>query len=169
MLQGFFLMSVLYMIIGIGWDTIRRNPVALVTLYGLTFFFANYGPNTSTFILPSLVFEQPESRSTLNGICAACGKLGALIGATIFAPASQQFGDNVVMILCSVIATISFLITLWFVPDVSKNTNNNSPNQHQHNEEVVNDDTADEHDEVSTDQHPNAVENNYHFDDHQLI
>lgn len=40
----------------------------------LTFFFSNFGPNSTTFMLPSLTFPD-QVRSSLNGISAASGEL----------------------------------------------------------------------------------------------
>jgi PHS family inorganic phosphate transporter-like MFS transporter len=114
MLQGFAAMAVLYFIIGLYWKSLRHFPLLLLFLYGLTFFFANYGPNTSTFTLPSIVYS-PECRSTLNGLSAAAGKLGALVGATLFAPAADSFGDAAVMLICSGIAIAAFVMTKLFV------------------------------------------------------
>jgi MFS transporter, PHS family, inorganic phosphate transporter len=115
MLQGFAAMSILYFTIGSNWSYLRHYPTVLLTLYGMTFFFANYGPNTTTFILPSLMYS-PECRSTWNGISAASGKLGALVGATLFAPAADAFGDDAVMVICSGVAVVALVITWWFVP-----------------------------------------------------
>jgi PHS family inorganic phosphate transporter-like MFS transporter len=114
MLQGFAAMAVLYFVIGVYWKSLRHFPVLLVFLYGLTFFFANYGPNTSTFVLPSIVYSA-ECRSTFNGLSAAAGKLGALVGATLFAPAADSFGDATVMLICSGIAMAAFVMTKCFV------------------------------------------------------
>ena len=114
MMQGFCAMSALYLAIGLNWNFLRHTPALLVLLYGMTFFFANYGPNTSTFILPSLVFS-PEIRTTLNGVSAAAGKLGALTGATLFEPVADRFGDAHVMCICSFIAILAFLMTFKFV------------------------------------------------------
>jgi PHS family inorganic phosphate transporter-like MFS transporter len=80
----------------------------------ILFAAANYGPNTSTFILPSIVYS-PECRSTLNGLSAAAGKLGALVGATLFEPAAESFGDAAVMLICSGIAVAAFVMTKSFV------------------------------------------------------
>lgn len=115
MLQGFAAMSILYFTIGTNWSYLQKAPAGLITLYGLTFFFANYGPNTTTFILPSLLYS-PECRSTWNGISAASGKLGALIGATLFAPAADAYGDANVMIICSGVAVFALIVTWIFVP-----------------------------------------------------
>lgn len=56
--------------------------------YGLTFFFANFGPNSTTFILPSETFPA-EVRTSLNGFSAAMGKTGAAIGSAMFLPLAQ--------------------------------------------------------------------------------
>jgi PHS family inorganic phosphate transporter-like MFS transporter len=81
----------------------------------MTFFFANYGPNTTTFILPSLIFEK-KHRTTWNGIAAAAGKLGALTGATLFEPAADALGDNVIMIVCSIVALAAYIVTYFTIP-----------------------------------------------------
>jgi PHS family inorganic phosphate transporter-like MFS transporter len=80
----------------------------------LLFATANYGPNTTTFALPSIVYS-PECRSTLNGLSAAAGKLGALVGATLFEPAADSFGDADVMLICSAIAAFAFVVAKIFV------------------------------------------------------
>jgi PHS family inorganic phosphate transporter-like MFS transporter len=119
-MEGFVVMGMLYAIIGSYWSYLKRVPWLLVLLYGSTFFFANYGPNTTTFIFPSLVYS-PECRSTLNGISAAAGKAGALLGATLFEPAARDFGDDKVMLICAGVSVLGFAITHFFVrlPPVS--------------------------------------------------
>lgn len=120
MLQGFAAMGILYFAIGLNWSYLRQYPGLLVFLYGMTFFFANYGPNTTTFILPSLLYS-PECRSTWNGISAASGKLGALLGATMFEPAAEKWGDSSVMMICASLAIFAFFLTFCFVPKEEQN------------------------------------------------
>jgi len=112
-LQGFFAMALLYAIIGSYWAYLKTVPSLLVLIYGMTFFFANYGPNTTTFVFPSLVYSH-ECRSTLNGVAAAAGKAGALLGATLFAPAADTLGDSDVMLICSAISVVAFGFTYCF-------------------------------------------------------
>lgn len=119
MLQGFASMAVLYATVGLNWSFLRGVPALLVALYGMTFFFANYGPNTTTFILPSLLFEN-EHRATWNGVSAAAGKLGALTGATLFEPAANRFGDGAVMLICSGVAVVAYILTYCTVPNQQK-------------------------------------------------
>ena len=112
-LQGFCAMAFLYATIGAYWGYLKQQPTHLVFLYGMTFFFANYGPNTTTFVFPSLVYS-PECRSTLNGISAAAGKAGALLGATLFAPTANALGDSDVMLICACVSVMAFGLTFCF-------------------------------------------------------
>ena len=121
-MQGFIIMGLLYSIIGTYWTDLRRAPALLIFLYGMTFFFANFGPNTTTFVFPSLVYSH-DCRSTLNGISAAAGKVGALFGATLFAPAAASFGDDRVMLICAGVSVVAFGLTKCFtkVPAIDRN------------------------------------------------
>lgn len=111
-IQGFAIMALLYFIISLSWDSLIQHHWLLIFLYGSTFFFSNYGPNTTTFMLPSLTFS-PDCRSTLNGISAASGKAGALIGSIMFEPVTAKYGDATVMSLCAVISILAGVITLY--------------------------------------------------------
>lgn len=117
-IQGFLCMSFLYAVIGSNFETLSHNRLMLLLLYGSTFFFSDYGPNTTTFMLPSMTFS-PSCRSTLNGISAASGKVGAILGASLFEPAATHFGNNVVLLICSGLSILGALMT-WFgvSPDV---------------------------------------------------
>ncbi|XP_041995637.1 low affinity inorganic phosphate transporter 1-like [Salvia splendens] len=57
-------------------------------MYALTFFFANFRPNETTFVVPAEIFPA-RLRSTCHGISAAAGKTGAIIGAFGFLYAAQ--------------------------------------------------------------------------------
>ena len=66
---------------------------AFVFLYCLTNFFQNFGPNTTTFIVPGEAF--PTSyRSTAHGIAAASGKLGAIVAQVGFGKLINIGGPN---------------------------------------------------------------------------
>ncbi|KAL5539776.1 hypothetical protein UlMin_043296 [Ulmus minor] len=80
-LIGFFMMSLFMLIIGLKYDYLKNeNHMMFAILYGLTFFFANFGPNSTTFVLPAELFPT-RIRSTCHAISAASGKAGAMIGA----------------------------------------------------------------------------------------
>lgn len=88
-MMGFFFMTVFMFAIGIPYSHWRTNHVGFVVMYGLTFFFANFGPNATTFVVPAEIFPA-RLRSTCHGISAATGKAGAIIGAFGFLYAAQD-------------------------------------------------------------------------------
>ncbi|XP_044468979.1 low affinity inorganic phosphate transporter 4-like [Mangifera indica] len=80
-IMGFFMMSLFMLIIGIKYDYLKEDAHWLFALlYGLTFFFANFGPNSTTFVLPAELFPT-RVRSTCHALSAASGKAGALLAA----------------------------------------------------------------------------------------
>ncbi|EEF48997.1 inorganic phosphate transporter, putative [Ricinus communis] len=82
-LIGFFMMSVFMLVMGIEYDYLKdRNKWLFALLYGLTFFFANFGPNSTTFVLPAELFPT-RLRSTCHALSAAAGKAGAMVGAFV--------------------------------------------------------------------------------------
>jgi len=109
-MQGFCIMFILYLIIGLYWTSLSDIQWLLLVLYASSFFFANYGPNSTTFLLPSVTYSE-DCRSTLNGISAAAGKLGALVGASAFEPAANAWGESTVMIVCGVVSLLGCGLT----------------------------------------------------------
>lgn len=69
------------------WKTVDHT--GFVALCALTFVFSNFGPNTTTFIVPAELFPA-RLRSTCHGISAAAGKAGAIVGAFGFLYAAQD-------------------------------------------------------------------------------
>ncbi|XP_010918806.1 probable inorganic phosphate transporter 1-8 [Elaeis guineensis] len=90
-LMGFFMMTVFMLGLAIPYHhwTTKGNHIGFVIMYGFTFFFANFGPNSTTFIVPAEIFPA-RLRSTCHGISAAAGKAGAIIGAFGFLYAAQN-------------------------------------------------------------------------------
>ncbi|CAE7361286.1 PHT1-8 [Symbiodinium natans] len=115
-LQGFAFMALLYGSLAIWMEEMEEYPVTLLFVYGLTYFFSNFGPNSTTFILPSESFPT-EVRSTLNGFCAASGKLGAVVGSSMFKPIIGAMGTSFVFLCCAACAAIGIVITVFCVDD----------------------------------------------------
>ncbi|GKU86331.1 hypothetical protein SLEP1_g868 [Rubroshorea leprosula] len=90
-LMGFFFMTVFMFAIAIPYDhwTHKENRIRFVVMYSLTFFFANFEPNATTFVVPAEIFPA-RFRSTCHGISAAAGKLGAIVGAFDFLYLAQN-------------------------------------------------------------------------------
>ncbi|XP_057476728.1 low affinity inorganic phosphate transporter 1-like [Actinidia eriantha] len=90
-LMGFFFMTVFMFALAIPYThwTHKDNHIGFVIMYSLTFFFANFGPNATTFVVPAEIFPA-RLRSTCHGISAAAGKAGAIVGAFGFLYAAQS-------------------------------------------------------------------------------
>ncbi|MGO9907879.1 MAG: MFS transporter [Solirubrobacteraceae bacterium] len=54
--------------------------IPFILLFGATYFFSQFGPNTTTFVYPSEIFPV-DARTTGNGIAAGVAKIGAFAGA----------------------------------------------------------------------------------------
>ncbi|KAH9320970.1 hypothetical protein KI387_015609, partial [Taxus chinensis] len=75
-LMGFFFMTVFMLVLAIPYNHWRGHKCAsgycggdhtvFVVMYSLTFFFANFGPNITTFIVPAEIFPA-RLRSTCHG------------------------------------------------------------------------------------------------------
>lgn len=94
-LMGFFFMTVFMFALAIPYHhwSHKDNRIGFVIMYSLTFFFANFGPNATTFVVPAEIFPA-RLRSTCHGISAASGKAGAIIGAFGFLYAAQPSDPN---------------------------------------------------------------------------
>ena len=88
---GFLVLTIIFSIFGFGFYTIPSG--GLVALICMANFFSNFGPNTTTFIVPGEVFPT-RYRSTGHGISAASGKIGAIISQALIGPLRDQGGQN---------------------------------------------------------------------------
>ncbi|XP_031274367.1 probable inorganic phosphate transporter 1-7 [Pistacia vera] len=90
-MMGFFFMTVFMFALAIPYDhwIQKAHRIGFVVIYSLTFFFANFGPNATTFVVPAEIFPA-RLRSTCHGISAAAGKAGAIVGAFGFLYAAQS-------------------------------------------------------------------------------
>ncbi|KAL4558674.1 hypothetical protein LXL04_036875 [Taraxacum kok-saghyz] len=90
-LMGFTMMTIFMFALAFPYDHWKKhaNRMGFVVMYSFTFFFANFGPNSTTFIVPAEIFPA-RLRSTCHGISAASGKLGAIVGAFGFLYLAQD-------------------------------------------------------------------------------
>jgi len=112
---GFVLLIIIYSIMGSLWDKLIAYPGLFIFLYGLSFFMCNFGPNTTTFVMPATIFPS-EVRSTCSGLSAAAGKIGAVIGAYSMKPLLEAVGPGYTLIVCAGVAVAGLIVTIIFVP-----------------------------------------------------
>ncbi|GMH20502.1 hypothetical protein Nepgr_022343 [Nepenthes gracilis] len=127
-IMGFVFMAVGLFIIGGPyykyWGP-HHAGVGFMCLYGLTFFFSNFGPNTTTFIVPAELFPA-RFRSTCHGISGAAGKVGALIGSVGFLWAAHNkstdgypkgIGMTAVLVILGVVSLLGAVVTYLLTPE----------------------------------------------------
>ncbi|XP_024026788.1 inorganic phosphate transporter 1-4 isoform X1 [Morus notabilis] len=116
-LMGFFFMTVFMFALAIPYHhwTLSAHRIGFVVIYSLTFFFANFGPNTTTFVVPAEIFPA-RLRSTCHGISAASGKAGAIVGAFGFQYSEQGIGVRNTLIILGVINFLGMMFT-FLVPE----------------------------------------------------
>ena len=130
-MMGFFFMALVFLALGIPyyeyWDKEMNKPnKGFLVLYGLAFFFSNFGPNTTTFIVPAELFPA-RYRSTCHGISGAIGKVGAIIGSVGFLWASngqketkteegypEALGMTASLIILAGVCLLGMAITFFF-------------------------------------------------------
>ena len=108
-LTGFGMMALCFAIIGlVRGMTTAVAPFLLV--YGISYFFTEFGPNVTTFVLPSEVFPV-TMRATGHGISAGVGKLGAFIGVFLFPVLQTSLGLRGTLLLTAGVAAGGLLLT----------------------------------------------------------
>jgi MFS family permease len=112
---GFAMMGLMFLLIGLipGATT---TAVTFILLYGVSYFFTEFGPNTTTFIYPAELFPV-EVRTTGHGISAGAGKLGAFLGAFLFPVfLASSLGIRGAEIIAGVVALAGLVLTVALLP-----------------------------------------------------
>jgi MFS family permease len=107
---GFAAMGVCFAVIGLvpGMTTV---VVPFLLAYGISYFFTEFGPNMTTFVLPGELFPT-RLRATGHGISAGVGKLGAFIGVFLFPVLQGTLGLRGTLLLTAGISVLGALLTL---------------------------------------------------------
>ncbi|XP_058766487.1 probable inorganic phosphate transporter 1-7 [Vicia villosa] len=157
-LMGFFFMTVFMFALAIPYDhwTKKDNRIGFVAMYSLTFFFANFGPNATTFVVPAEIFPA-RFRSTCHGISSAAGKLGAIVGAFGFLYLAQDkdksktdagypagIGVKNALILLGCVNVAGFFCTLM-VPEAKGKSLEEMSGENEEEEEVDKQDVEKSH------------------------
>ena len=114
---GFIMLVFLYLCLGLFYT--NTSGALVIVLYGLTYFFSNFGPNTSTYTIPGEIFPT-LSRSTAHGISAASGKVGAFLGAYLLKPLVNDYGLGTVLVICAGLSLFGLMWTYIFIPSTSQ-------------------------------------------------
>ena len=107
---GFAMMALCFLIIAVvpGMTT---TVAPFLIVYGISYFFTEFGPNMTTFVLPSEIFPV-AMRTTGHGISAGIGKLGAFIGVFLFPLLQTSLGLRGTLLLTAGVSVLGLALTL---------------------------------------------------------
>ncbi len=120
-LTGFAGMAILYLIVASIMEVSGTKIVGFLipasyalSLYVLTFFFIDFGPNTTTFVVPAEVYPTRYRTTGGHGISAAAGgKAGAAISTLLFPPSLElAIGIRGILMVYAVAAVLGLGLTL---------------------------------------------------------
>jgi MFS family permease len=113
---GFAMMAVMFLLLGV-IPSATTVATPFIILYGFSYFFTEFGPNTTTFIYPAEIFPV-EVRTTGHGISAGAGKLGAFAGAYLFPDMlASSMGIRGAEIVAGVVAAAGLVLTVALLPE----------------------------------------------------
>src|SRR2546423_4645847 len=115
-LLGFAMMGLCFLVIAVipGMTTV---VVPFLLVYGVSYFFTEFGPNMTTFVMPSEVYPV-SMRATGHGISAGIGKFGAFIGVFLFPLLQTSLGLRGTLLLTAAVSVLGFALTL-VLPETS--------------------------------------------------
>jgi MFS family permease len=113
---GFGMMAVAFLLIGL-FPGATTTVAPFVILFGMSYFFTEFGPNTTTFVYPAEIFPV-NVRTTGHGISAATGKLGAFAGAFLFpVMLASSWGLRGAEVVAGIVCLAGLGLTAWLLPE----------------------------------------------------
>jgi MFS family permease len=109
-LIGFAVMAVAFLLLG-AFAPLTANVAPFLGIFGVSYFFIEFGPNTTTFVMPSEVFPL-RVRATGHGAAAGLGKLGAFIGVFLVPSLQKSIGLRGMLVVAAASAVLGIALTL---------------------------------------------------------
>lgn len=112
---GFFMIALAYGTIAL-FPAVVDHVFLFLAIFGLSFFFVNFGPNSTTFLIPSEIYPT-NLRARAHGISAALGKVGAFVGAFFLPHILQSKGLGFTMGIMAIVC-IAGVGTTFLLPEM---------------------------------------------------
>ena len=107
---GFAVMALCFAVLG-AFSVLTTAVGAFFAIFGLSYFFIEFGPNTTTFVMPSEVFPV-SMRTTGHGIAAGIGKLGAFVGVFLVPQLQKHIQLRGMLLVAGGAAALGLLLTM---------------------------------------------------------
>jgi PHS family inorganic phosphate transporter-like MFS transporter len=126
---GFAMMALAYGLLFVA-PVLTTITAAFLLVYGMSYFFTEFGPNVTTFVYPAEIFPVMV-RTTAHGIAAAVGKLGAFIGAFAFPFLLSNYNLPSAMGVAAVISLAGLLLTIFTLPEPNQRSLEEVSGEHE--------------------------------------
>jgi len=95
---------------------IEKLIYPFLIVYGISYFFTEFGPNATTFVYPAELFPV-EGRTTGHGVASAAGKLGGFVGVFLFPILLSAGGLIAAESSAAVVSVLGILVTVFMLPE----------------------------------------------------
>jgi MFS transporter, PHS family, inorganic phosphate transporter len=95
---------------------LEKMAMPFVIIYGISFFFTEFGPNATTFVYPSEIFPV-RVRTTGHGVAAAMGKLGGFVGVFTFPFLMRWHGLLAAESGTAIVSALGAITTIFLLPE----------------------------------------------------
>lgn len=125
---GFLVLAAVFITLGTVFITIQQEGALSICLYIVAQIAFNFGPNSTTYIIPAELFPT-RYRATCHGISAAGGKLGSIlvqVFSAYYKFGSSSPGDDqtkrygTILVVFSVCMILGAVITHFWIPEVQE-------------------------------------------------
>jgi PHS family inorganic phosphate transporter-like MFS transporter len=113
--MGFAMMAAAFTAMALIPD-IEKLVVPFLLVYGVSYFFTEFGPNATTFVYPAEIFPV-EARTTGHGIASAAGKLGGFVGVFLFPILMSWHGLLSAELAAAIVSVLGIGVTVWLLPE----------------------------------------------------
>ena len=126
---GFAMMTLAYGLLAVA-PALTTITLPFLLVYGVSYFFTEFGPNVTTFVYPAEIFPVMV-RSTGHGIAAALGKVGAFIGAFAFPYLLGLFNLPGAMAAAAIVSFVGLLVTIVLLPEPNQRSLEEISDEHK--------------------------------------
>ena len=112
---GFGMMALAFTLIAV-IPNVEKLVWPFLIIYGFSYFFTEFGPNSTTFVYPSEIFPV-KVRTTGHGIAAAMGKIGGFIGVFTFPFFMHWHGLPAAEGAAAIVSVLGLITTLFLLPE----------------------------------------------------
>jgi MFS family permease len=95
---------------------IEKLVYPFLIVYGISYFFTEFGPNATTFVYPAELFPV-AARTTGHGVASATGKLGGFVGVFLFPILLSAGGLLAAESMAAAVSVLGILVTVFMLPE----------------------------------------------------